>query len=206
MRWGLSVRLSVWFGSEVWEADVHLPGLGVLYFQEQWAEPLVEPLLLSLLCRNQWIWGFQVPWKNWRSGVDVEMTAKGSSSVWTCCSWGDDTAPCFLSSYLLITYQPILRIFDNFLVSVSFFCTSSDLAQVYWLRGEELPELAATAGVASASWQAVLSCWDFYMCASSSLPLDTLKSLFWKLSTFLEIECQKILFCILFLQSWLQYF
>lgn len=71
----------IWQWSMRGAESVHLPGLGVLYFQEQGAEPLAEPLLLSLLCRSQWIWGFQVPWKNWRAGVGVEMAAKGSNSV-----------------------------------------------------------------------------------------------------------------------------
>lgn len=119
------MRWAIWQWS-VWEAEgVHSPGLGVLYFQEQWAEPLVEPLLLSLLCRNQRIWGFQVPWKNRRAGVSVETTAKGSNSVCELAAVGwlySSLIP--YQSYLLITYQPILRIFDNFLVSVSFFCTS----------------------------------------------------------------------------------
>lgn len=52
-------------------------------------------------------------------------------------------------SYLLITYQPVLRIFDNFLVSVSFSAPVWDLAQVCWLRREGLPAVTATAGVAS---------------------------------------------------------
>lgn len=114
-------------------------------------------------------------------------------------------------SYLLITYQPILRIFDNFLVSVSFFCTSlrpgtGVLAEE---RGVTCSYCHCRRGLSS--WQGVLFCpagisTSVFLPAFLLVPLDTLKSLFWNLPTFLEIECQKILFCILFLQSWHQYF
>lgn len=135
--------------------------------------------------------------KNRRAGVGVELTAKGNNWVWTCCSWVILQLPASLAELLLITYQPVLGIFDNFLVSVFFFCTSSDLAQGKRCYLQLLPlqvwpqlpgRLFCPAGIST----------PVFLPAFLLMPLDTLKPVFWKLSTFLEIECQKILFCILF--------
>lgn len=122
MRWGLSV----WFGSEACERQKVFTHQGWVFFTSRSSE---QSHCLSNSCSpcsagTNGFWdskchektgGQDLVWR-WqlKAAVTCDLAAVGVIIQ----------VPVPYQSYLLITYQPILKVFVNFLVSVFLLCTS----------------------------------------------------------------------------------